>query len=78
MRKFPSALLVCASILVGARSTEGQQPTTVPGPQIGDIAPDFALPGATRFGLLKDPFRLSDYRGRTIVLAFFFRARTKG
>ena len=42
------------------------------------MAPDFAIPGATRFGLLRDHVRLSDYRGQTVVLAFFFKARTKG
>jgi peroxiredoxin len=42
------------------------------------MAPDFTLPGATRYGLLKSPIRLSDYRGQTVVLAFFFQARTKG
>jgi len=47
-------------------------------PAVGDVAPDFALPGATRYGLLKNPIHLSDYRGQTVVLAFFFEARTKG
>jgi peroxiredoxin len=28
--------------------------------------------------LLRDPVRLSDFRGKTVVLAFFYRARTKG
>jgi len=42
------------------------------------MAPDFALHGATRYGLLRDPVRLSDFRGKTVVLAFFYRARTKG
>ena len=45
---------------------------------VGEMAPDFALPGATRYGLLEEPVRLSDYRGETIVLAFFFRVRTGG
>ncbi len=45
---------------------------------VGDMAPDFVLPGATRYGLLDEPVRLSDYRGETVVLAFFFRARTRG
>ena len=40
--------------------------------------PDFTLPGATRFGLLRDPVRLSDYHGKTIILALFPKARTKG
>jgi peroxiredoxin len=46
--------------------------------EVGAVAPDFALPGATRYGVLKDPIRLSDFKGKTVVLAFFFRARTRG
>ena len=46
--------------------------------EVGAVAPDFALQGATRYGALKDPVRLSDFKGRTVVLAFFFKARTKG
>jgi peroxiredoxin Q/BCP len=42
------------------------------------MAPDFAIAGATRYGLLRDPVRLSDFRGETVVLAFFPKARTKG
>ncbi len=45
---------------------------------VGQQAPDFTAPGATRFGVLKDPIKLSDFRGQTVVLAFFFKARTKG
>jgi hypothetical protein len=45
---------------------------------VGVVAPDFAIPGATRYGVLQDPVRLSDFRGSTVVLAFFFRARTRG
>ena len=45
---------------------------------VGEMAPDFSLPGATRYGLLRDPVRLSDLRGEVVVLAFFFRARTRG
>ena len=46
--------------------------------EIGEAAPDFQIDGATRFGVLRDPVTLSDFRGKTVVLAFFFRARTKG
>jgi len=56
-------------------------PATPPGPpalEVGAVAPDFALPGATRYGTLKNPVRLSDYKGKTVVLAFFFKARTRG
>ena len=69
-----------------------QQPTAAPPPapppppaqpsppalEVGAVAPDFSLPGATRFGTLKSPVKLSDYKGKTVVLAFFFKARTRG
>ena len=60
-----------------------QQPTAPPPPappalEVGAVAPDFAMPGATRWGTLKSPVRLSDYKGKVVVLAFFFRARTRG
>ena len=42
------------------------------------MAPEFELPGATRYGALENPVRLSDYLGETVVLAFFFRVRTPG
>ena len=45
---------------------------------VGEMAPDFELAGATRHGVLRDRVRLSDYRGETVVLAFFFRVRTRG
>jgi hypothetical protein len=45
---------------------------------VGSRAPDFALRGATRFGVLAEPVRLSDYSGKTVVLAFFFRVRGRG
>lgn len=65
-----------------------QQPTAAPAPpapppgppalEVGAQAPDFAIPGATRYGTLRSPVRLSDYKGKTVVLAFFFKARTRG
>lgn len=42
------------------------------------MAPDFTLPGATRYGRLRDPVTLSSLRGNTVVLAFFVKARTRG
>lgn len=53
-------------------------PPVPPALEVGAVAPDFAMPGATRFGALRDPVRLSDYKGKTVVLAFFFKARTRG
>jgi thioredoxin-dependent peroxiredoxin len=61
-----------------------QQPTAPPAPpappalEVGAVAPDFAIPGATRYGTVRNPVRLSDYKGKTVVLAFFFKARTRG
>jgi hypothetical protein len=61
-----------------------QQPTGAIAPppppplEVGAVAPDFAMPGATRFGTLRAPVRLSDFKGKTVVLAFFFKARTRG
>lgn len=59
-----------------------QQPTPAPPSpppiEVGAVAPDFSIPGATRFGMLKGPVRLSDFKGKTVVLAFFFKARTRG
>jgi peroxiredoxin len=48
------------------------------GPNVGDVAPDFTFTGATRYGLLRDAVKLSDFRGQTVVLAFFPGARTSG
>jgi peroxiredoxin Q/BCP len=72
------AALACASAPVPAQQPAAPAaPRTAP-PAVGAIAPDFTLPGATRYGLLSKPASLSDYKGKTVVLAFFFRARTRG
>jgi len=68
---------ICAT----AASAHAQQPPAAPAypsPEVGALAPDFTLPAATRYGVLKDSIKLSDYKGKTVVLAFFFKARTKG
>ncbi len=46
--------------------------------EAGAEAPDIELTAATRHGVLRDKIKLSDYRGETVVLAFFFRVRTRG
>lgn len=58
-----------------SRSTAARQPA---GLEVGTMAPDFVIPGATRYGMLAQPVKLSDFRGQTVVLAFFPRARTRG
>lgn len=79
MRRYWSttgAATVLAALAAGpavAQETISPQPL-----EVGAMAPDFALTGSTRYGILREPVRLSDFRGKTVVLAFFFRARTRG
>lgn len=48
------------------------------GPTVGQRAPDFSLTAATREGVQTRPVSLHDFKGKTVVLAFFYKARTKG
>ena len=70
--------------LAAAASAQGQPPQTPQQPppappqfsadlKVGDMAPDFALPGSD--GKIH---KLSDYRGKTVVLAWFPKAFTGG
>jgi len=81
MKSHLAIAALAAGLVVSASPMRAQ--ATVPGsaataPDTGVIAPDFTLPGSTRFGLLKEPIKLSNFRGQTVVLAFFPKARTKG
>jgi len=74
-----AAALVTGLALVIAPGASAQQGDDDPRIlEVGEMAPDFALTGATRFGVLETPVRLSDFRGKTVVLSFFFKVRTKG
>jgi peroxiredoxin Q/BCP len=81
MRSFSLAAGLAVAA-VGAAAA--QQPATPAAPaappalEVGTVAPDFTLPGATRYGVLRTPIHLSDFKGKTVVLAFFFKARTRG
>ena len=48
------------------------------GPKVGEMAPDFTLGGASIKGVFAAPITLSKYRGQTVVVAFFPKARTSG
>jgi peroxiredoxin Q/BCP len=74
----PATVLLVAMLFAPGLGAQQPAAPTYAAPEVGSVAPDFTLPGATRYGLLRDPVRLSDYRGKTVVLAFFYRARTKG
>ena len=77
-----TAGILTAAVLPAVSAQSQNAPATATaaalGPSVNQAAPDFSLTGATRYGVLKAPVRLSDFRGRTVVLAFFFQARTKG
>ena len=72
---FAAALTLGAAGAVVAQTPAQELPKPL---EVGAIAPDFELAGATRYGVLRDPVKLSDFKGKTVVLAFFFRARTRG
>jgi hypothetical protein len=67
------ALVTAPAALAAQRSGPSSQPLG-----IGAVAPDFTMQGATRYGVLARPIHLSDFKGKTVVLAFFFKARTSG
>ncbi|MEO8200337.1 MAG: hypothetical protein ABI679_07445 [Gemmatimonadota bacterium] len=68
-----AAILALLLALAGNASAQDSIPLAV-----GTMAPDFALAGATMDGVRKDSVRLSDFRDQTVVIAFFYRARTRG
>lgn len=72
------ALVVLPVALAAQQPSAPPAPPPPPALEVGAVAPDFAMPGGTRFGTLRNPVRLSDYKGKTVVLAFFFKARTRG
>ena len=72
LRIAASALAAIALVAMAAGRLMAQSP------KAGDMAPDFTLKGSTKDGVLPKPIHLADFRGQTVVLAFFPKARTKG
>ena len=75
LRRFFPTLALASLLAVPAFAQDNITGTPL---EVGVMAPDFELPGATRHGVLRDPIKLSDYRDKTVVIAFFYRARTRG
>ena len=75
------SLVTLALVGLGAGGLAAQQPAAPPVVgtplAIGTDAPDFTLPSATKDGVA-GPLTLSGLRDQTVVIAFFFRARTRG
>jgi hypothetical protein len=78
IRPVLAAAVIAGAGAMGTGEAAAQEVETTPPLEIGAVAPDFALPGGVRYGMLEDSVRLSAYAGQTVVLAFFFRARTRG
>ena len=78
MRLVTALAVALPAVLTAQQPAAPPAPPAPPALEVGAVAPDFAIPGATRFGALRGPVRLSDYKGKTVVLAFFFKARTRG
>ena len=74
MRMRPLCLAVAVTAAPAAIAAQQSPPPL----EVGAVAPDFTMKGATRYGVLANPVRLSDFKGKTVVLAFFFKARTSG
>ena len=71
MRRMITAIAAATMLMAAADEMQAQ------GLEVGQVAPDFTLVSAGRDGV-GTPVSLSDYRGRTVVLAFFPKARTSG
>jgi len=74
MRLIRYGALVGALALAAPAAAAAQDSIPLP---VGALAPDFTLTAATRDGV-QSPVRLSDFRDQTVVIAFFYKARTKG
>jgi len=75
-----NATVLASALVTSVTMAHAQVPATQPevGPKVGEMAPDFTLPGATIDGVMKAPITLSQLKGQTVVVAFFPKARTKG
>ncbi len=68
--------LAALAVALAAVPACAQQPAA--GPNIGDMAPAFSAKAAAKSGPLAAPITLASLKGKTVVLAFFPRARTSG
>ena len=73
-----SFAVILSSLPAVLRAQQSPREAASPPLEVGAPAPDFSMKGATRYGVLARPIHLSDFKGKTVVLAFFFKARTSG
>ncbi|MBM4188109.1 MAG: redoxin domain-containing protein [Gemmatimonadetes bacterium] len=75
MVKVTLAALALIGFAGHATAQERPQPKPL---AVGAQAPAFSLPAATKDGVSPKAASLADFRGQTVVLAFFPKARTGG
>lgn len=76
MRFIP--LLAIAALATPALASAQAAPAAVPAPEVGQMAPDFTAAWADASGAKAAPVKLSDLRGKVVVLAFYPKDRTSG
>jgi len=80
-RKTLPVLLLAAACARASQQAEVALPpapeSAQPVPEVGAAAPNFRFTAVTKDGIQK-PTKLSDYKGQTVVLWFFIKARTRG
>ena len=80
--RLTNVMLLTSGLLAGsaclAQTPAPAAPPQDLGPKVGEMAPDFTLPGSTKNGKLGKAIHLSDLKGQVVVLAFFPKARTSG
>ena len=69
------AVAAIAPSIAGAQAAPAAALTPL---KVGEMAPDFTVTVVTADGVAKKPFKLSEHKGETVVLAFFPKARTSG
>ncbi len=69
------AVAAIAPSLVGAQAAPAAALSPL---KVGEMAPDFTVTVVTSAGVAAKPFKLSEHKGETVVLAFFPKARTSG
>ena len=73
-RPVATGAVLLALLALGCASS----PPPESAPTVGEVAPDFTARTLTRDGPATTPTSLAELRGKTVVLAFFPRARTPG
>ena len=72
--RFLSIAALAAPALVSAQAA----PAATPAPEVGQMAPDFTAAWADASGAKATPVKLSNLRGKVVVLAFYPKNRTSG